>query len=283
MTNKISSFFQTFLKAPLALWMIFFLILPLLFVLAMSLAQMSVYGEIQWGLSFENYQKLITFQNLRIFLKSFQLALMTSIIGGVVAIPLTWAMSTAPASMRQRYLILICLPFLSNLVIRLYAIRVFVGYDGALPIVLRLFKIDFDPFALTQNQYLVVFAMVTTYLPFFILPLFAAFERFDFLQVEAAQDLGARSFRILFEIIFPQLKRPLLSGFILVFIPSFGEFLIPDLMGGAKSMRIGNLITHQFLKARDWPMGSVLAVAMMGILIILFVAVQKTMDRAKES
>lgn len=258
------------MSLPLMSWFLFFLAIPLVFVVCLSLLQMSSYGELIWSFGHGQYLKVFSEQNFRILLHSLRLASLTTVFCFIFGVPISWALATEGSSRRIFFLILLSLPFLSNLVIRLYAIRVFVGFDGPLQFLLRSLNIAFDPFYLTQNQFLVIFAMVTTYLPFFVFPLYSAFEKFDFLQVEAAQDLGASSVRILNQIIIPRLKKPIMSGSILVFIPALGEYLIPDLMGGAKTMLLGNLITHEFLKARDWPMGAALSVVMMMFLVIFY-------------
>lgn len=108
-----------------------------------------------------------------------------------------------------------------------------------------------------------------------IFPLYAAFEKFNFSLVEAALDLGASQFRILFTVLIPNMKTAIVNGFILVFIPCLGEFVIPDLLGGAKNMLVGNLITEQFLKARDWPFGAALSMILIAILVIIPILLRK--------
>jgi spermidine/putrescine transport system permease protein len=109
--------------------------------------------------------------------------------------------------------------------------------------------------------------MVTNYLPFMILPLYVALEKFDFSLIEAAKDLGASSWKILWRILIPLTRPGIVTGVIFVFTPALGEFVIPDLLGGARTMLVGNLITEQFLKARDWPFGSSLSLLL--ILIVM--------------
>jgi spermidine/putrescine transport system permease protein len=121
--------------------------------------------------------------------------------------------------------------------------------------------------------------MVTTYLPFMVFPLYGALERFDFSLIEAGQDLGASYLQVLTRVVLPILRKPLASGFLLVFIPSLGEFVIPDLLGGAKAMLTGNLISEQFLKSRDWPFGSALSVVLMVVLGLFIFAIQRWENR----
>jgi len=117
---------------------------------------------------------------------------------------------------------------------------------------------------------------VMNYLPFMVLPLYVTLEKFDFTLFEAARDLGASSLNIIRRVLLPLTKPGMITGFIFVFTPSLGEFLIPDLLGGAKTMLIGNLISHQFLKVRDWPFGSALSLLLMVVVIVSLIIVQRT-------
>lgn len=265
------------LSFPALIWFAVFVLLPLLIVFAVSFASRGTYGGLEWTATFDNYIRAFSWTSFAIFIESFKLALLTSVTCAVVGVLMAWAMSTAAVKERHFYVAALALPFLTNMVIRIYALRLFVGFDGPLQAVLKFLNIEFDPFILSQNQFLVFYGMVTTYLPFMVLPLFGAFEKFDFALVEAAQDLGASSWTILRTVILPNLKKPLTSGFLLVWIPSLGEFLIPDLLGGAKTMLYGNLITEQFLKARNWAQGSALAI----LLIVILLAIVFTVSRKK--
>ncbi|UXR63911.1 ABC transporter permease [Bdellovibrio bacteriovorus] len=260
---------RDFFLLPAALWFTVFILLPLLIVVIVSFATRGTYGGIEWSWTLQNYSRAFSPTYLGIFLESFQLALVTTVVCLVLGVLISWAMATASPKLRQVYLMAIVLPFLTNLVIRIYAIRMFVGAEGPLQAGLELLGIPFDPYALTQNKVLVLYGMVTTYLPFMVLPLYGAFEKFDFSLVEAAQDLGAGLWKILFSVILPNLKTALWAGALLVFIPSLGEYVIPDLLGGAKNMLYGNLITEQFLKSRDWPFGAALSVLMMVLLLAM--------------
>ncbi|WP_374001577.1 ABC transporter permease [Bdellovibrio bacteriovorus] len=252
---------------PAALWFAVFILLPLLIVVVVSFATRGTYGGVEWAWTLQNYARAFSPRYLGIFFESFQLALVTTVVCLVVGVLISWSMATASAKLRQIYLMAMVLPFLTNLVIRIYAVRMFVGAEGPLQTGLTILGVPFDPYALTQNKVLVLYGMVTTYLPFMVLPLYGAFEKFDFSLVEAAQDLGAGIWKILFSVILPNLKTALWAGSLLVFIPSLGEYVIPDLLGGAKNMLYGNLITEQFLKSRDWPFGAALSVLMMVLLL----------------
>lgn len=244
-------------------WYLSFLVGPLTLVFATSLAARGVYGGIDWQLSGGNFMRAMDPLFSLVILRSFFLAATTAGLCFLIGFPMALAMATAGRRERGLYVLALAIPFLTNLMIRICAIKSFVGYDGPLAQVLSAIGLEFDPFALSQNQPLVLYGMVSSYLPFMVLPLFAALERFDFSLIEAAQDLGARYHQLLMRVVFPSMRTAILSGALLVFIPSFGEFVIPDLLGGAKAMLIGNLISEQFLKARDWPFGSALSIVLM--------------------
>lgn len=263
------------LSLPALLWFAGFIFVPLMIVLAVSFATRGVYGGFAWDLSFANFGRSFSAAYLGILLQSLIVATVTTALCMVIGVLMAWSMATAEPEYRYFYVCAVALPFLTNLVIRIYAVRVFVGFEGPLQTLLTALGIPFDPFALSQNQWLVYYGMVTTYLPFMVLPLYGAFEKFDFSLVEAAQDLGAGPWRILKDVILPNLKKALVSGAVLVFVPAMGEYVIPDLLGGAKNMLLGNLITEQFLKSRDWPLGSALSVLLIFILLMVAFAVMR--------
>ncbi|MGH2415680.1 MAG: ABC transporter permease, partial [Microcystaceae cyanobacterium] len=124
------------------------------------------------------------------------------------------------------------------------------------------------PLTLLFTPFAVGVGLIYGYLPFMVLPLYATLERFNFALVEAAYDLGANDFQAFWRIVLPLTKRGIMAGSLLVFIPSVGAFIVPDLLGGAKTMMIGNLIQNQFLKVRDWPFGSTLSIIMMVVVLI---------------
>lgn len=261
---------------PAFLWFSFFVVMPLFLVFILSFLTRGTYGGVELHLTLTNYSRIFNPIYLKIFFQTVRLALLTAIACLILAYPMAWAMATATPTWRSFFVVSLAVPFLTNLIIRVYAIMIFVGIDGPLQSVLSRLGVQFDPFYLSQNSVLVFYGMVTTYLPFMVFPLYAALEKFDFLLVEAAEDLGASKWRILFQIIIPNTSVAALSGFTLVFIPCLGEFVIPDLLGGAKNMLVGNLITEQFLKSRDWPFGSALSVLLIGLLFFLPYLIKKT-------
>ncbi|PWU18032.1 MAG: ABC transporter permease [Bdellovibrio sp.] len=248
------------LAAPPLFWLWAFFAGPLIYLLALSFATKGPYGEVEWTLTIENYQRTLEWIFVTIFMHSYWLALLTTLLCLLISIALSWSIATLPRAYRSWTLVVITVPFLMNLITRIYALKSVVSYDGPAVAVGRiLFGDGIDPLDLSQNQFLVLYGMVATYLPFMLFPIYVSFEKFDFQQIEAVYDLGGSPRRALLQVLLPQLRPAIASGIVMVFVPTLGEYVIPDLLGGAKVMLSGNLITEEFLKTRDWPFGAALA------------------------
>ncbi|MEO5970535.1 MAG: ABC transporter permease [Bdellovibrionia bacterium] len=256
------------LVLPALGWFLWFLLVPLSIVVIYSLCTKGIYGGVVFRFSTDNYLRAGDWVYLRIFANSLKLASLTALCCLVIGYPMAYVMATASTRIRSFLLILVILPFWTNFVIRAYAIKVLFGDYGPLNHFLMKLGLTSEPIAFGNNDWSVWFGMVTNYLPFMVLPLYVALEKFDFPLIEAAKDLGASSWKVLWRILFPLTKPGIVTGFIFVFTPALGEFVIPDLLGGSRTMLIGNLITEQFLKTRDWPFGAALS-----ILVILIVMV----------
>ena len=257
------------LGIPALTWFIFFLLAPIVIVFLLSFLKRGTYGGLDWTFQLSNYPRIFEIVYFKIFYESFKLSLVTSILCLILGYPVAWAMATAPRSARSFLVMFLAIPFLTNLIIRVYALRIFLGIDGPVQSMLYTLGIEFDPFLFSQNKILVLYGMITAYLPFMVFPIYSALEKFDFTLVEAAKDLGASEWKVLTRVLIPNTRIAIANGLTLVFVPCLGEFVIPDLLGGAKSMLIGNLITEQFLKARDWPFGAALSTILIILLIIV--------------
>lgn len=262
------------MKARLALpslaWFALFIFIPLLLVLRLSLAERGTYGGIEWTWSAVNYARLFAPEMVWILAQSVILAGVTATACVILGVLAAWSMSAMPLRRRTRWLALIALPFLTNGLVRVLGVKSLLGMDGPVQVILRGLSIPHDPFWLTANPLLVFYGMIAAYLPFAVLPLYGALEKFDFMLVEAAQDLGAGPWRVLIDVLLPNLRPALAGAFALVFIPCLGEYVIPDLLGGAKTMLLGNLITEQFLRARDWPFGAAVSMVLILPLVALW-------------
>jgi len=255
------------LALPLMLWLVWFLVMPIGFVLIYSLLQRGSYGEIIWTLTLDNYRRALDPLYFQIFVKSLLLTCLTTILCLALGLPLAYTIATAAKRWRPLLISLLMLPFLTNFIVRVYAIRLILGGEGLINAVLVASGLVSNPVIMTDSLFAVAVGMLANYLPFMTLPIYVVQEKMDFSLLEAAADLGARRLAVLTRVILPISMPGIMSGTLLVFVPVLGEYMIPDLLGGAKTMLLGNLITEQFLKVRDWPFGA--ALAMLLILVML--------------
>ena len=257
------------LISPTLLYLIIFMILPMILVVVISLLTRGTYGNIEYRLNFENYKRLIDPLYLRILTYSMWVAGLTTLITILIGYPLAYYIARANSRQRSLLLFLILVPFWTNFIIRIYAWIMILRTEGLLNNLLINLGIINIPLDILYTPLAVQIGMVYEFLPFMVLPLFASLEKIENAQLEAAADLGARPWRAFLRVTFPLSVPGIVAGSILVFIPAMGMFVLPDLMGGAKTMLIGNLIRNQFLTARDWPFGS--AASMLLLLLTLAV------------
>jgi spermidine/putrescine transport system permease protein len=254
-------------------WMLWFLAIPLIIVFVYSFLTKGTYGGIVFRPTLENYTRAFDWLYFSIFFSSVQLALLTAISCLVIGYPMAYALATVSHKIRPILLTLLIVPFWTNFVVRTYALKVLFSDQGPVnALALSLGLID-APIALSNSYWMVWLGMVTNYLPYMVLPLYVALEKFDFALLEAGRDLGASGWNNFWRILIPLTKPGIVTGSILVFTPALGEFLIPDLLGGAKTMLMGNLVTEQFLKMRDWPFGSSLSVVLMSVVLASLVVI----------
>ncbi len=264
-------------------WLFWFLLIPFAIVLGYSFLTKGTYGGVSFQFTVENYVRAMDFIYLRIFWNSLSLAFFTAFSCLVLGYPMAYVMATAGPRFRNLLLVLVILPFWINLVVRAYAIKVLFAHEGFINQVLIGMKLLQTPIIFEGTRGAVWFGMVTNYLPFMILPIYVALEKFDFSLLEAAKDLGAGRGAIVKKVLLPLTQHGIMTGFILVFTPALGEFVIPDMFGGAKVMLLGNLITEQFLKTRDWPFGSALSVLLIAPILALLIVESFLGKGAKKS
>jgi len=246
-------------------WLLVFIFAPIILVFAVSFQEKDLWGGVAWLWTIINYQRALDLLYLSVFWSSMKLAGGTAISCLCLGFPMAWYMTKLSDRVKSLALILILTPFVSNFVVRAYALKFLIGVEGPLNQFLLIMGVIRTPLFLEDVRLAVWFGMITNYLPFMILPIYLALERFDFELVESARDLGASSVQVFTLIIWPLVRPAVFTGMTLVFVPSMGELLVPDLLGGGKTMYVGSLLGEQFLKARDWPFGASLAVLMMAL------------------
>jgi spermidine/putrescine transport system permease protein len=256
------------LLLPATIFLLIFFVLPLLIVLLYSFLERGTYGGVNWIFTLNNYQRLAGSVYWSVLWRSCWLALLTTVACLLVGYPIAFFVATRPQPWRNLLLLLVIIPFWTNFLVRTYAWMVLLRSEGVINVVLQSLHLIDKPSKLLFTPFAVGIGLIYGYLPFMILPLYATIERFNFSFIEAAHDLGANDWRTFWRVIFPLTQPGIIAGSLLVFIPSVGAFITPDLLGGAKTLMIGNLIQNQFLKARDWPFGSTLSILMMAVILI---------------
>ena len=269
---------------PPNLWLLIFFIIPLGLIWLFSFGEKRGLVEIVINGNLENYKRVMDPLYLSIFAKSFWFAGLTTLACFIIAFPVAIAISFAKERWRPVLLLLVILPFWTNLLIRTYALITVLrtkgtvnygleylwdGANGFLTLIglgsFSLLGESFEPLGLLYNNFAVVFGLVYVHLPFMVLPLYASLDRLDKSYIEASLDLGASQFRTFRSIIIPMALPGIISGIVITFIPALGSFLTPDLLGGTDSQMIANVIERQFKSANDWPFGAALSFTLMYI------------------
>jgi spermidine/putrescine transport system permease protein len=255
------------LLTPVTIWLGLFFLAPLLLVLVYSFGTSGVYGGITIGFNPSNYLKVFDPLYLEIIARSLVIAALNTFLCLALGYPLAYFITFRGGRWKTALILMVMIPFWTSLLVRAYSWVVILSGNGIANKTLQFLGITDEPIDLIFTPGAVLMGMVYSYLPFMVLPLYASLEKFDVRLKEAAQDLGATRWHTFWRVTFPMSLPGVIAGSILVFIPSAGEFVIPDLLGGSKVLMTGNLIQQQFLNARDWAFGSALAV-MLGVLML---------------
>ncbi len=256
---------RAWVLVPALIWMGLFFFLPLLIVLLISFASRGTYGGVEWTFTLANYRDLADPLYLWIYLRSCALALATTGLCLCLGFPLAYYIAGDPARRQGIWLMLVLIPFWTNFLVRTYAWMDVLRTDGLLNTVSMGAGLTSDPIEILYTDAAVLIGLVYGYLPFMVLPLYAAIERMDRSLIEAARDLYAPGWEVFVRVIVPLAKPGIVAGCLLVFIPSLGAYITPDLLGGARSMMIGNFIQHEYLVVRDWPLGSAASFVLMAM------------------
>jgi spermidine/putrescine transport system permease protein len=254
--------------APASAFMLLLFLAPLLIVLAYSLLSRGAYGGVQLPLTAESYTRLFDPLYAAIAFRSFWIAAVSTLFCLLLGFPL--ALYIALYSRRKFLLLnLVMLPFWTSFLIRTYAWMFLLRDTGLINTVLLSLHIIQQPLPLLFNTGAVILGLVYGYLPFMVLPLYATLEKLDTALLDAAADLGADPVTAIFKVVLPLSRSGIIAGCLLVFIPCLGAYLTPDLMGGGKTVMLGNLVQNQFTSSRDWPFGAALSLLLMAAVLVL--------------
>ena len=262
-------------------WLVGFFLLPLTYLLAVSFARRSPYGTVEWVLGLGNYVRAFQPVYLEIYWRSIWMALATTALCALLGYPVAYTIARrVPARWKSACLLLVVIPFWTSFLIRTYAWIVLLRTEGVVNTVLLDLHVIHDPLRLLYTPFAVFIGLVYGELPFMILPLYVVLEKIDKSLLEAAHDLGAGTVRTFLKVTLPLSTSGLVAGTVLVFIPSIGAFITPDLLGGARTMMVGNLIQNQFAMVRDQPFGSAVAFLLTFVVLALLVVTLRTAQRA---
>jgi len=272
------------------LWLILFFLIPFAIVLRMALSDadtsvppyaphfqgLADLRAFIAGLDLENF-RLIASDDLywQSYLTSLRIAALTTLAALVIGYPMAYAMAAAPARWQGVLIVLVILPFWTSFLIRVYAWIGILRPDGLLDSALLWLGLTSEPLRLLNTEAAVLIGMVYSYLPFMVLPLFASLQKLDRTWLEAAADLGATPARAFVSVTLPLSLPGILAGCVLVFIPSIGEFVIPDLLGGPDTTMIGKALSTEFFSNRDWPLASAVAVVLLVVLVLPLMLLQR--------
>lgn len=274
------------LALPALLWMGALFVLPMLMIAILSFLKRGTYGQVVYEFTLNNYTRIFDPLYGQIFWDTLVVAVLTTVFSILCGYPLAYYISRLEKSTQQIWLLLVMIPFWINFLVRSYAWVIILRSQGVINTFLQSLGIISEPLPLLYNSGSVLLGMVYTLMPFMVLPIYVSLEQMDRRKLEAAYDLGATPWKAFWHVTLPMTKTGVVTGSILVFVSSIGMFVVPDVMGGAKSALIGNVIQNQFLSARDWPFGSALSIVLMllsMLLILLYFRATKASETKEGS
>ena len=270
---------------PMAAWFTIFFLVPIIIIVIYSFLKKGLYGGIEWEFSLDAYRNLTNPNFLNITGRTLFISVISTIITILIAFPCGFYM--ARSKHQTLLLLLIIIPFWTNFLIRVFAWMNILGNNGFVnEFLLRLNLIN-DYLPMMYNQKAVTLVLVYMYLPYAILPLFATIDKFDFSLLEAARDLGAGKLTAMYKVLFPNIKGGIFTAVLFTFIPIFGAYAVPQLVGGKDSYMLGNIIADQILRSRNWPLASAISMVLTvvttaGVLIMMNIQ-RREAARAQES
>ncbi|MEO8241117.1 MAG: ABC transporter permease [bacterium] len=279
------------LSAPALVVLVFTATLPFVIVLVYSFLTPGQYGNVVWKFSTDGWVGLVMTRDvfddtlgwadahLTIIWRSVKLSFATTIITFVVGFPTAWFIATRPQRSRPIWLFLITIPFWTNLLIRTFAINEMIRNEGLINTVLMRTGLIHEPIVMIYSDGAVLLGMGYAYFPLMVLPLYAAMDRFDMRLLEAGYDLYASRLSVLWRIVMPVVRPGIIAGCVLVFIPALGAYVTPRVLGGGKTMMLGNLIEMQFGQGRNWPLGASISITLAVITLVAMLIIIRRAGR----
>jgi putrescine transport system permease protein len=274
-------------------WLMLFFLVPLVIVLGISfstpklamppvepLLTLGADQMLQLRLNLANYT-FIAHDSLYLaaFINSLKIAGVSTLFALLLGYPMAYGIARSPPAWRNLLFLLVVLPFFTSFLLRVYAWIGLLGRNGPINGLLMAIGVRHEPLAMLQTDFAVYIGMVYSYLPFMVLPLYAAIEKLDPSLLEAAADLGCRPIKVFLAVTLPLTAEGILAGCLLVFIPAVGEFVIPELLGGSETLMIGTVLWNEFFNNRDWPLAAAVAMLLLALLVGFIVGLQRLQER----
>lgn len=267
---------------PITVWLGLFLVIPAIFVLVLSFFTVNDKGVYQIAFTLKNYEEIFNPLVLVILARSIFIASFTTLFCLIFGYPFAYFIARSKKRTQAVLLLLVMLPFWTNSLVRTYTWIVLLGENGLINRMLMYINIIDKPLELLYTSGAVFVGMAYIMFPFMVLPLYSSIEKLDYRILEAAQDLGANNFQRFLKVTVPLTKGGIMSGVILVFVPTLGLFFIPDLLGGSKFMLVSSLIQNQFGQASNWPLGAAISVVLI-LFMLLILSIYKKMGGKAEN
>ena len=257
---------------PMGVWFTIFFLVPIIIIVIYSFLTKGLHGGVVWEFSLEAYRSLINPSFLLVIRRTLYVSVIATIITILIALPCGYYM--ARSKHQTLLLLLIIIPFWTNFLIRVFAWMLILGNNGFINQVLIGLNLIRDHLPLMYNQRAVILVSVYMYLPYAILPIFANTDKFDFSLLEAARDLGAGKLSAIIRVLLPNIKSGIFTAVLFTFIPVFGAYAVPQLVGGLDSYMLGNIIADQILRSRNWPLASSISIVItlvttLGIIVMM--------------
>jgi len=279
------------LLTPGSIFLGIFFLGPLSVMIVYSFLEPGLYGGVEWNFYHLNYGRILGWADgeweefdpvyAEIFFRSVRIAFTNVVITLLICYPAAIWVSGLAVRWRTFVVFIITLPFFVSLVVRLFCWVLILRPSGFMNTTLMGLGLISEPIDIIYTETAVLIGMAYIMLPFMFLPLYASIEKLDRSLVEASSDLGAKPYQTFLRVILPATLPGIAAGAVLVFIPSLGNFVVPDLLGGAKVLMIGNLVEQQFLSARNWPFGAALSVMIMLVMFILIIFYVRRIGRSE--
>jgi len=267
------------LGLPAFLWQFYFLLVPLVFIVVISLVTDTAAGD--WGLTLDHYRALFSSMHFTVMFNSALLSCITGALCLLVGYPVAYYLALKSRRLKQVLLVFLILPSWTSFIIQIYSWFYLLQKRGLFSSFFYALGWTSEPISLLNNYSATILGMVYCYLPFMVLPLYTVLEKMDKRLLEAAADLGASPWKTFTTIVLPLSMSGIRVGLALVMVPAFGEFAIPDLMGGVKDLYLGRIVFEKFILFRDWHSGA--AVVMISFLVpLVIVAAWYVFDKVKK-